>query len=117
MDAALQQKLDAMGIDSEGFTAETRFFHYGACDPQSENIRTLVDAAREATGEDLQVCGSCLSDLSVILKYGSKEAFGFGCGRDFSMPGGAHQSNEYIECEALVNYAKQVAAYVLRTVG
>lgn len=117
MDAALQQKLDAMGIDSEGFTAETRFFHYGACDPQSENIRTLVDAAREATGEDLQVCGSCLSDLSVILKYGSKEAFGFGCGRDFSMPGGAHQSNEYIECDALVNYAKQVAAYVLRTVG
>ena len=117
MDAALQQKLDAMGIDSEGFTAETRFFHYGACDPQSENIRTLVDAARKATGEDLQVCGSCLSDLSVILKYGSKEAFGFGCGRDFSMPGGAHQSNEYIECDALVNYAKRVAAYVLRTVG
>lgn len=113
----LTKKLDTMGIDSEGFTPETRFFHYGVCDPQSENIRTLVDAAREATGEALLVCGSCLSDLSVILKYGSKEAFGFGCGRDFSQPGGAHQSNEYIECDALVNYAKQVAAYVLRTVG
>ena len=117
MDAVLAKKLDTMGIDSEGFTPQTRFFHYGVCDPDSENIAALVDAAREATGEELQVCGSCLSDLSVILKYGSKESFGFGCGRDFSMPGGAHQSNEYIACDALVNYTKQVAAYLLRTVG
>ncbi len=117
MDALLQEKLDPLGIDSEGFTAETRFFHYAACDPNSADIRTLIEAVKEATGEDVIVCGSCLSDLSVILKYGTMEAFGFGCGREFNMPGGAHQPNEYIECDTLVDYAKKIAAYVMKMVG
>ena len=117
MDALLQEKLDPMGIDSEGFTADTRFFHYLACDPNSVDIRTMKEAVKEATGEDVLVCGSCQSDLSVILKYGTMEAFGFGCGRDFHLPGGAHQPHEFMECDILVDYAKKIAAYVLKMVG
>ena len=60
------------------------------------------------------VCGSCLSDLSVIGKFGGKCAFAYGGGRDFSLPGGAHQPNEFIECDKLVDFAKTVAAYVVK---
>ena len=115
IDAVLQKKLKPLGITSEGFNAETRFFHYGACDTENAEIKNLVDSAKEATGEETLVCGSCLSDLSILLKYGSANTFAYGCGRDFSEPGGPHQPNEFIECDDLVNFAKRIAAYVLKT--
>jgi len=76
-----------------------------------------LEVARETTGKEPLVCGSCLSDLSVISKYGSSRAFGFGAGRDFSKPGGAHQPDEYIECDKLVEYTKTIAAYILKILG
>lgn len=114
-DAVLTKKLEPLGITSEGFHAETRFFHYGACDAESAEIKKLVEAAKEATGEQTLVCGSCLSDLSILLKYGSANTFAYGCGRDFSEPGGPHQPNEFIVCDDLVNFAKRIAAYLLKT--
>jgi len=69
------------------------------------------------TGKEPIVCGSCLSDLSVISKYGSSRAYGFGAGRGFSEPGGAHQPNEYIECEKFLEYTKVIAAYILKVLG
>lgn len=117
LEKTLQAVLEPLGIDGEGFRGETRFFHYGACAPDTADITALLAASREATGTEPLVCAACLSDLSVILKYGSPEAIGFGCGRDFSVPGGAHQANEYITCDSLLRYAKTVAAYVLRMVG
>lgn len=115
IDAVLTKKLEPLGITSEGFHAETRFFHYGACDAESAEIKKLVEAAKEATGEQTLVCGSCLSDLSILLKYGSANTFAYGCGRDFSEPGGPHQPNEFITCDDLVNFAKRIAAYLLKT--
>ena len=115
INTVLQKKLKPLGITSEGFCAETRFFHYGACDTHNSEIINLVNCAKEATGEDTLVCGSCLSDLSILLKYGSANTFAYGCGRDFSEPGGPHQPNEFIECDDLVNFAKRIAAYILKT--
>ena len=77
----------------------------------------MVEASKEAAGKDLLVCGSCLSDLSVISKYGSDKAYGFGAGRDFSEVGGAHQPNEYIECDKFLDYTKTIAAYILKVLG
>ena len=74
----------------------------------------MLEASSEASGRKPIVCGSCLSDLSVISKYGSSRAFAFGMGRDFSQPGGSHQPNEYIECDKLIEYAKTVAAYIIK---
>ena len=93
------------------------FFHYVFCEPDSNDVKLMTEASREATGNELLVCGSCLSDLSVISKYGSNKAFGFGAGRDFSEEGGAHQPNEYIECDKLVGYTKTLAAYVVKLLG
>ncbi|MBO5452357.1 MAG: M20 family metallopeptidase [Clostridia bacterium] len=113
----INKKLDPMGLAGDGFKPYTRFFHYGFAEPNSENIKLMVQAGKESTGNDIKVCGSCLSDLSIILKYGSKNAYGFGAGRDFSVEGGAHQPNEFIECDRLVDYTKTIAAYIIKVLG
>lgn len=113
----INKKLEPMGVVADGFFPATRFFHYGFSEPDHESIKDMVSAAKEATGEDVLVCGSCLSDLSVILKYGNNSAYGFGAGRDFSKPGGAHQPDEYICCDRLVAFAKKLGAYILKYLG
>ena len=117
LEKTLATALKPLGIVGDGFKPKTRFFHYVFCEPDSEDVKLMVKASKEATGEDLLVCGSCLSDLSVISKYGSNRAYGFGAGRDFSEPGGAHQPNEFIECDALLKYTKTIAAYILKILG
>ncbi|MBQ4611923.1 MAG: M20 family metallopeptidase [Clostridia bacterium] len=117
LERVIDNRLDAMGLVGDGFFPNTRFFHYVFCEPDSEDVTLMVEAAREATGTAPIVCGSCLSDLSVISKYGSDRAYGFGIGRDFSLPGGAHQPNEYIGCDELVAYTKTIAAYVMKVLG
>lgn len=116
-DAVLKERLDVLGIIGEGFHPATRFFHYIFSEPDSEDIKTMLEACHEATGKEPIVCGACLSDMSVISKYGSSNAFAFGAGRDFSKKGGAHQPNEYIECDKFVDYTKSIATYVLKVLG
>lgn len=113
----IAEKLSPLGIVGDGFRPNTRFFHYVFCEPDSEDVRLMTEASKEVAGRDLVVCGSCLSDLSVISKYGSNRAFGFGVGRDFSVIGGAHQPNEYVDCDELVYFAKTIAAYILKILG
>lgn len=117
VDARITARLSEIGLEGEGFTPTTRFFHYGAAAPDCDAIVDLLAASREAVGKEPIVCGSCLSDLSIILKHGSPNAFGFGYGRQFSEVGGPHQPNESIDCDALVEYTKIIAAYVLRSLG
>ena len=117
LEQILSERLAPMDVIGDGFSLTTRFFHYVYADPGCDAIRDMCDAAKEAVGQVPVVCGSCLSDLSVILKYGSAQAFALGAGRDFSMPGGAHQPDEYIACSKLVDFAKVLAAYILKTLG
>lgn len=117
LERELEDRLAPLGIVGDGFKMQTRFFHYVFCEPDSEDIKNMLDASRKVTGKEPIVCGSCLSDLSVISKYGIDRAFAFGIGRDFSKLGGAHQPNEYIECDKLVEYTKIIAAYILKILG
>lgn len=117
IEKVLESRLAPLGIAGDGFKPATRFFHYVFCEPDSESIKIMVEASKEARGEEPIVCGSCLSDLSVISKYGNSSAFAYGLGRDFSTKGGAHQPNEYVECDALVKYAKTIATYIIKTLG
>lgn len=117
MEKELAEKLEPMGIIGEGFYPPMRFLPYAYAEPDCDAIQDMCQVALAATGRKISVCGSCLSDLSVILKYGSPEAFGFGIGRDFDEYGGAHQPNEFIPCDDLVEYAKIIAAYILQTCG
>ena len=116
MEQEIAGKLEPLGIIGDGFRSGTRFFHYAYSEPDCASITELQDTARAVSGRELVPCGSCLSDLSVILKYGGGEAFGFGVGRGFDVYGGAHQPDEHIACENLLEYAKIIGAYILRTV-
>lgn len=117
LENTLEKRLAPLGIIGDGFKPQTRFFHYVFCEPDSEDVKNMLAASREVTGKEPIVCGSCLSDLSVISKHGSNQAYGFGAGRDFSLPGGAHQPNEYIECDKLLEYAQIMAAYIIKVLG
>ena len=113
----LDKKLASFGIKGDGFTPYTRFFHYGFCEPDCPDILDMLSAAQEATGKPPRVCGSCLSDLSIILKHSSADAYGYGAGRNFDDLGGAHQPNEFIECDKLVEYTKNIGAYIVKVLG
>lgn len=117
IEKSLSEKLAALGIVGDGFTPYTRFFHYGFCEPDCRDILDMLDAAQEATGNPPKVCGSCLSDLSIILKYSGIDAYGYGAGRNFDDLGGAHQPNEFIECDKLVEYTKNIGAYIVKVLG
>lgn len=117
LEAVMAEKLLPLGIIGDKFVPHTRFFHYTHTAPDSEAILDFSDAMNEALGKRPVVCGSCLSDLSVIGKFGGKCAFAYGGGRDFSLPGGAHQPNEFIECDRLVEFVKTIAAYVVKVLA
>lgn len=114
---ALEERLKPLGIISDGFKPCNRFFHYAFCEPDSEDIQNMAQAAKEVTGKQPVVYGSGFSDLSVILKYGSCNAFAFGMGRSFGEYGGMHQPDEYIECDKLIEYTKTIAAYIIKVLG
>ena len=74
MQSELQSKLEPMGIVSDGFQFTTRFFHYGYTEPDCRPITELQEVARAVSGRELKPCGSCLSDLSIILANGGNDA-------------------------------------------
>ncbi len=117
LEQSIAEKLAPLGLIGDGFIPDSRFFHYGACPPDSENIKLMVDAAKEAVGMDMQVCAGALSDMSVLLKYGSIDTFTIGACRMFHEEGGAHQPNEFIECKKLLELTKAIAGYLLKVLG
>lgn len=113
MEAQLQQRLAPLGMVGDGFYPTTRFFHYVTCEPDHPHILDYLQAAKQATGRTPSVCGGGLSDQSVIAKYGCPSAISIGCTRNFEQAGGAHQPNEFIECDKLLEFTKIIAAYIL----
>ena len=114
MDAVLRERLEPLGMVSDGFYPTTRFFHYVTCPPDHPHIQDYLEAVKLATGKEIPVCGGGLGDHSVIAKYGCPSAISVGCIRSFEEAGGAHQPNEYIECDKIVEFAKIMAAYMLK---
>lgn len=110
----LAPRFAGMGVRVRGFTPTSRFFDYVECDTDSPAFRIMKACAEAASGEPVRVCGSCLTDLSVIMAARGNRAFNFGILRDFSLPGGAHQPDEFVECDQLVAYTKTLALFLLR---
>ena len=111
----LSDALRPMGITSGGFKPLCRFFHYAFCEPDSKIVNDLLSAYESAGAERPRVCGSCLSDYSVISKYGTQSSVTFGIAKSFADEGGPHQSNEFVDCDKLVELTKIVAAYIFNT--
>ena len=114
LDALLKERLAPLGMVSDGFRPNTRFFHFVSCEPDCQDILDYIAAAELAGAPAPLVCGGGLGDQSVIAKYGTANAFSVGPIRSFEEAGGAHQPNEYVECDKLVEFTKTIAAYVLK---
>ena len=104
-------------VETTGFQAATRFFHYGRTDKSNGAAAVLQQAASEAIGHPVAEKGSCLTDLSLFLKYGSPASLNFGIIRDFALPGGAHQPDEFVDCDQFLAYSQALILFLLRFGG
>ncbi len=106
-----------LGIVTEGFKKTTRFFHYCQTDQTNGAAAIMQEAAAQTVGRPVLEKGSCLTDLSLFLKYGSPHSFNFGILKDFALPGGAHQPNEYVDCQEFLAYTQALALFLIRYGG
>lgn len=114
----LRPMMEEAQVTTDGFQGTTRFFQYGQTDQTHPAFRTMHDCAQQAAGHTVRVCGSCLTDLSVIFGGGKTDSsFNFGVLRDFSLPGGAHQPDEYVDCLEFLNFTKALLLFLMRYGG
>ena len=114
----LEPVMDAAQVTTGGFEAASRFFRYGRTDRTHPAFQTMHACAEAAAGRPVPVCGSCLTDLSVFFEAGGTDSsFNFGILRDFSLPGGAHQPDEYADCTEFMNFTKALLLFLLRYGG
>ena len=109
---SLNKKLGAINLEFDRIDHITRYFHFAKTDKDNPLMDKLISTAKEVSGRTLTPCGSCQSDLSLFIKNGSKRAFSFGIGRNFGDYGGAHQADEYIECDKLLEFAEIIAGLI-----
>jgi len=109
----LNEKLNSVNLALDKIEPMTRYFHFAKTEKDNPLMERLISKAKETTGRTLIPCGSCQSDLSLFIKNGSKKAFSFGIGRGFGEYGGAHQTDEYIECDKLLEFAEIIAATII----
>jgi len=108
----VDNKLESLGLMPLEIEQATRFFH---CVEGVEN-NPMVELLQKCGKENdmpLGRMGICLSDLPMFHLYGSPRSVIFGLGRDFGSYGGAHQPDEYVECDKLVAFTKTIAAALL----
>ena len=113
MARCLNEKLAPLQMHVESFEMITRFFHFVETEENNRAMALMNELVKEITGQESHPVGMCLSDLPLFVLHTSPRAFGFGGGRAFNLEGGAHQVDEFIACEDLVNFAKVVGAFLL----
>jgi len=116
MEDSLRAELGGMGLDVS-FYPRSRCFDYIRADENDPSIRLLLQCASEVEGREVVAAGACLSDYFLYYKFGSPVSVTWGVFRDFALPGGAHQPDEYVEADALLNHAKALALFLLRWCG
>ncbi len=110
--AAADRELENMGMNPLEIIKATRFFHYVQT-PKENPVIDMLQQAGSEQGKKLESTGICLSDYPMFALHGSPRSICFGLGRDFDAPGGAHQTNEFIESEELVKFVKIVGGFLL----
>lgn len=101
-------------VTTTGFLPITRFFQYSEAERAGGAVEFMKQAAEEMSGKPVKECGACLTDLSLFHACGSKKSFNFGILRDFALPGGAHQPNEYVDCKQFLEHTKALTLFLMR---
>ena len=78
---------------------------------RADLLEILLDLSKENDYEVLRR-GGTLSDLPIFNIDGSPRAVCLGIIRNFNKDGGAHQANEFIECDDLVKMTKIIAGFI-----
>ena len=114
MNARINEKLAPLHMHIEEYEMFTRFCHFVETESGNKAMALMREIVKDVVGEDHVPCGMCLSDLPMFMLHASPRSFGFGCGRSFAQEGGAHQVNEFVECDDLVKYAKAIATFLMK---
>ena len=109
----LHPQFTALNLTTAGFCKTTRYFHYGRTAAACLEADLLRNRLLERIGIDPDTSASCLSDLSLFLRYGTANSFNFGVPRGNGQSGGAHQANECVSCEKLLQLAKDLVSILL----
>lgn len=113
----IRAQLPGLNVETKGFEPMSRFFEYGQMEDTLGVIDGFQRAGIAAAGKEIPVSASCLTDLNLILQFGSKNSLNFGLVRDFKLYGGAHQPDEFVECDQLVDHTKKLALFILDWCG
>jgi len=113
----IRNRLEKIGIKTEGFKPTTRFFHCLSLPDEDTMLQTLKKAAEQACGNEVKISGACMSDLSIFLKFGTPNSINFGILRDFKLYGGAHQTDEFVTQEEFLNHCKALTLFLIRWGG
>lgn len=108
---SVEDEFEKLGLNKPVSQMTTRFFRYVEDEQINPVTQKLIELGSE-NGMTFVSRGICLSDLPMFKIYGSPRAVTFGAGRSFGAKGGAHQVDEYIECDALVRLTKIVAGFL-----
>jgi acetylornithine deacetylase len=112
-----RKELAKMRITLKPMEMATRWFTYQRTKDEFGAAALMQKVASEVSGQEVPMCGSCLTDQSVIMPYGSDSSFCFGIFRDFSVHGGAHQPDEYCDCQEFINFTKSLILFLIRYCG
>ena len=115
--ADCRKELAKMRITLKPMEMATRWFTYQRTRDELGAAALMQKVASEVSGQEVPMCGSCLTDQSVIMPYGSDSSFCFGIFRDFSVHGGAHQPDEYCDCQEFINFTKSLILFLIRYCG
>ncbi|MBQ5746995.1 MAG: M20/M25/M40 family metallo-hydrolase [Clostridia bacterium] len=109
-----QPALEKLKLRSDGFVAVTRYFLYGECVENSKEAELLKGAYKDINGEYPEEAPPVLSDLSLLMHFGSKNSFNYGIPRGSETYGGAHQPNEHVYLDEVLKCAKIIALTLIR---
>lgn len=113
----IERRFERIGIYTKGFEQMSRFFHCLSVPDTDATLQLTKQAAEDVAGHPVKITGSCLTDLSLFLKHGSRHSLNFGLVRDFGLYGGAHQPDEFVEQKALLDHCKAIALLIIRWCG
>lgn len=111
---ALQPRMRAENLSCTPFNRITRFFTYGKTPENSFEASLMADVIRDVQGEYNEIPAHDLTDLSDFMLNGTPNSMNFGMPYGSPEGGGAHQANEHIHCDKLMQCAEMLALFLLR---
>ena len=109
----VEEKLKKLDLIFDGLEKKSRFFHPANPEKLSADVELYRSCLEETLNTPIKIAGGCLSDLSVISKYGGGTAFNTGVFKGFGEYGGPHQIDEYVDCEEFLAVTKALALYLI----